>query len=163
MIPRYRILEQRTLEELEELDRTVDTVKRHWQTAETADDQDAYINSVALNLHSFYSGLERIFELVAVQLDEGKLGGPDWHAEMLRQMALDLGEVRPPVLSKATVSDLDEYRKFRHRVRSIYASHLDPHRMEDLVADLPAVWRQARRELEEFARFLDTMVHADET
>ena len=24
-------------------------------------DQDAYINSVALNLHSFYSGLERLF------------------------------------------------------------------------------------------------------
>jgi hypothetical protein len=52
---------------------------------------------VALNLHSFYSGLERVFELVATQLDEGRLAGADWHAELLRQMAIDLDEARPVV------------------------------------------------------------------
>ena len=42
--------------------------------AQTAIDQDAYLNSVALNLHSFYSGLERIFELIAQELDGGVRG-----------------------------------------------------------------------------------------
>lgn len=31
-------------------------------------DQDIYLDSVALNLHGFYSGLERLFELVARHL-----------------------------------------------------------------------------------------------
>lgn len=163
MIPRYRVLQMRILEELRELDETAASIESHWQTAmAVAVDQDAYINSVALNLHSFYSGLERIFELVAIELDEGRLGGPDWHSELLRQMSLDLGDARPPVLGKATVAKLDEYRKFRHRIRSIYATHLDPKRMEALVVDLSTVWQQARQELEEFAKLLDRLVYSDE-
>jgi uncharacterized protein YukE len=163
MIPKYRILQRRILDELDEIDRTVATIQRHWQGAASgAADTDAYVNSVALNLHSFYSGLERIFELVATQLDEGRLAGTDWHAELLRQMAIDLEEARPAVLSKATMSELDEYRKFRHRIRSIYATHLDPSRMEDLVIDLPEVWRQARQEIETFTDFLDQLTHADQ-
>ncbi len=163
MIPKYRILQRRILDELDEIDRTVATIQRHWQGAVSgASDPDAYVNSVALNLHSFYSGLERIFELVAMQLDEGRLGGAEWHAELLRQMAIDLDETRPAVLSKATALELDEYRKFRHRVRSIYATHLDPVRMEDLVIDLPDVWRQVRQEIEAFAGFLGSLADADQ-
>ena len=40
---------------------------------------------MALNLHSFYSALERIFELIAQELDGGVLGGDAWHTEMLRE------------------------------------------------------------------------------
>ncbi len=162
MIPKYRILQRRILDALDEIDSTVATIQRHWQGAASgAADPDAYVNSVALNLHSFYSGLERIFELVATQLDEGRLGGADWHAELLRQMAINLDETRPAVLSKTAAIALDEYRKFRHRVRSVYATHLDPERMEDLVIDLPHVWRQVRQEIEAFAGFLDQLTHAD--
>lgn len=163
MIPKYRILQRRILDELDEIDRIVSTIQRHWQGAVSgAADPDAYINSVALNLHSFYSGLERIFEMVAMQLDEGRLGGADWHAELLRQMATDLGETRPAVLSRTAALELDEYRKFRHRVRSIYATHLDPRRMENLVIDLPDVWRQVRQEFDAFAGFLDQLTRADQ-
>lgn len=63
---------------------------------------------------------------------------------------------------KLTVMELDEYRKFRHRIRSIYATHLDPSRMEDLVIDLPEVWRKSRQEIETFADFLDQLTHADQ-
>jgi hypothetical protein len=163
VIPRYRVLERRILQELGELDQTEATIQRHWQRAlSTERDQDAYVNSVALNLHSWYSGLERIFELVAIELEEGKLGGPDWHAELLRQMSLDLGDTRPPVLTRETVTELDEYRKFRHRIRSIYATHLDPERMESLVNRLPRVWRQTRHEIESFTDLLAKLALADE-
>lgn len=33
---------------------------------------DHYLDGVALNLHGFYSGLERIFELVATRVDNTK-------------------------------------------------------------------------------------------
>jgi len=76
-------------------------------------DQDAYLNSVAFNLHSLYSGLERVFELVAIELDGGPLGRENRHVELLRQMVLDLPETRPPALENNTSIQLDEYRKFR--------------------------------------------------
>ncbi|MCS6845394.1 MAG: hypothetical protein NZ528_13905 [Caldilineales bacterium] len=76
-------------------------------------------------------------------------------------MALDLGEARPPVISKDTAYRLDEYRKFRRRVRSLYAAHLDPDRMRDLVHALPDVWRRARLDLEQFLAFLDQLARAE--
>jgi len=72
---------------------------------------------VALNLHSFYSALERVFELIALELDGGALGGENWHTELLRQMSTDVPGVRPPVLQPDTAAGLDEYRKFRHRMK----------------------------------------------
>jgi hypothetical protein len=163
MIPRYRLLQQRIRQELSELQRTQALVQRHWQSALTsAIDQDAYLNSVALNLHSFYSGLERIFELIASDIDGSKVGGGDWHTELLRQMTLDLGKLRPPVLSVEPVAQLDELRRFRHLVRNIYASNLSRGRMQLLVTDLPALWQQVKEQLEGFCGYLDEMSRADE-
>jgi hypothetical protein len=48
------------------------------------------------------------------------------------------------------------------RYRSIYATHLDPSRMEDLVIDLPEVWLQTRREIKTFAGFLYQLTYADQ-
>lgn len=155
MIARYHALARRIEVELEELERTQAAIQRHWEAARrVATDQDAYLNSVALNLHSFYSGLERLFELIALEFDGGLLGGDTWHAELLRQIALDVPDVRPPVLQPNTASQLDEYRKFRHRIRNIYATNLDPDRMAPLVIGLPALWSRIRKELTAFLSFL---------
>jgi hypothetical protein len=163
MIPRYRLLQQRIRQELTDLDRTHAAVQRHWQTAQTAVvDEDAYLNSVALNLHSFYSGLERIFELIADELDGNRLGGADWHTELLRQMTLDLGSVRPPVLTPKAAQELDELRRFRHVVRNIYAANLIPNRIRPLVEELPAIWMDLRGQLETFNAYLDDLSRADE-
>ena len=164
MMARYQSLAQRLRSDMEELERTQAAVRRHWRGFGSADaDPDAYLNSVAFNLHGLYCGLERMFELIAIELDGGTLGGERWHSELLNQMALDLPKVRPPVLVKATAMRLDEYRKFRHLVRNIYATNLDPDRMEALVASLPAVWSQVRQELSEFIRFLERLARADES
>ena len=163
MIPRYQLLQSRILAELRELERTQAAVWRQWQTSlRVAIDQDVYINSVALNLHSFYSGLERIFEMIAGQIDGGKLEGRDWHTELLRQMTLDLPGVRPPVLDRRSAEQLDELRSFRHLVRTIYAANLVPQRMQPMVEMLPDLWLDVRRQLEAFAAYLETLSHADE-
>ena len=163
MISRYQMLQSRVLAEVGELDRTQAAVRRQWQTSlRVAVDQDVYINSVALNLHSFYSGLERIFDLIAVQIDGGKLEGHDWHRELLRQMTLDLPGVRPAVLSRHSAEQLDELRSFRHLVRNIYAATLIPQRMQPIVEMLPDLWADVRRQLETFAAYLGTLSRADE-
>jgi hypothetical protein len=155
MIARYQTLARRIQLEIEELERTQAVIERHWQTARrTTTDPDAYLNSVALNLHTFYSGLERIFELIALELDGGLLGGDAWHTELLRQIALDVPDVRPCVIRPDTAAQLDEYRKFRHRIRNIYTTNLDADRMAHLVVGLATLWPQIREELTAFIGFL---------
>lgn len=159
---RRQALAQRIRLEVDELERTVSAVLRHWQRAQSSvEDQDAFLNSVALNLHSFYNGLERVMELLAVEMDGGTLGGETWHTEPLRQMTLELPSVRPAVLSTETAEGLDEYRKFRYRVRNIYATHLSPDRMEYLVESLPATWQRVQIEILAFANFLDRLENND--
>jgi hypothetical protein len=60
---------------------------------------DGYWDGVALNLHSFYSGAERIFEDIARTIDGNIPSGPDWHIGILVQMAAEVSELRPPVIS----------------------------------------------------------------
>jgi len=59
VIGRYRALSRRITDQLDLLERTVSAARRHWHLAGAATEQEAYLNSVALNLHAFYSGLER--------------------------------------------------------------------------------------------------------
>ncbi len=146
MMARYRTLAQRIRMEIDEIERTQAAVLRHWQAVRVVStDQDAYLNSVALDLHGWYSGIERVFELIAVEIDGGALGGEAWHTELLRQMTLDLPETRPPVIQRDTAVQLDEYRKFRHRIRNIYATNLEPARMQPLVIGLPDLWSRVNR------------------
>jgi len=162
MMARYQALAQRIRTEMEDLERTQAIIQRHWHSARSASvDPDAYLNSVALNLHSWYSGLERVFELIALELDGGTLGGEAWHTELLRQVALDLPNVRPPVIQSETAMHLDEYRKFRHRIRNIYATSLDPDRMQSLVEELPTLWASVRGEIAAFSMFLDSLAGTD--
>jgi hypothetical protein len=146
-------LSQRICDELEELERMVQRAREGWRRAEARSD-DLYLDGVALNLHSFYSGLERLFQLIATAIDGSMPEGANWHQALLEQMAQELPGVRPAVLSQATREALDEYRGFRHVVRHVYAFRLDAVRMRPLVQDIPGVWSHVRSELMAFSRFL---------
>ena len=162
MIARYQTLRQRIEQEREEIERTLSVIQRHWEKALLGGpDQDAYVNSVALNLHSFYAGLEHIFQLIAIELDGGTLGGEAWHSELLRQMTLDVPEVRPPVLRPETAQELNEFRKFRHLIRNIYATNIDPVRVGELVAKLSNLRAKLQQDLDAFVAFLSTLAQAD--
>jgi len=57
-------LSERIQSEVVDLESVIDRIKVGWQRSKRSGD-DYYLDSVALNLHGFYSGLERIFELIA--------------------------------------------------------------------------------------------------
>ena len=163
MMARYLALGQRIQQELEEIETTVDAVRRDWQTgqAEPAH-RAAYTSSVALGLHRFYSDLEGVLALFAVEIDGGALGGEAWHAYLLREMALELAEVRPAVLERSTAERLDEYRRFRHLTRNIYNVRLESARVTDLVEQLPQIWQKVQAELKLFIDFLRELARADQ-
>jgi len=52
---------------------------------------------------------------------------------------------------------LDQLRRFRHLVRNLYATDLEPDRMAALFAVLPGLWPALRAELEAFGNFLQAM------
>lgn len=49
-------------------------------------DQDLYIDSVALNLHDFNAGFERVFQQIAATVDSNVPSSSEWHRELLEQM-----------------------------------------------------------------------------
>ncbi|MCX5643956.1 MAG: hypothetical protein NTZ17_04625 [Phycisphaerae bacterium] len=78
-------------------------VEEGWQRARLSAD-DYYLDAVALNLHGFYGGLERIFERIATVVDGARPSGEHWHQALLRQMAEEMPGVRPAVISEAPTS-----------------------------------------------------------
>ncbi|MDD5435110.1 MAG: hypothetical protein PH343_06750 [Nitrospira sp.] len=121
------------------------------------EDQDLYIDSAALSLHDFYSGLERIFHHIAASVDNSVPSGYEWHRELLRQMAISLPQLRPHVLSQESIQSLDEYLAFRHVVRNIYAFQFNPERIERLIVELPHVFSIVSSDLKAFADFLEQL------
>lgn len=75
-------LAARICDELAELDHLADCVAKAWERALSAGD-DYYLDSVALNLHGFYSGLERIFELITATIDNARPKGENWRQALL--------------------------------------------------------------------------------
>lgn len=78
-----KILAARILAELKEIVNLVERAKQGWERAKRKND-DYYLDGVALNLHGFYSGLERIFEKIASAIDGTVPGGANWHQELLK-------------------------------------------------------------------------------
>jgi hypothetical protein len=144
--------------ELRELETVVARTKRIWREAPAAAD-DVYVDATALNLHSFYAGLERVFELIADNIDKTKPTGAAWHQELLRQMAAEIPGVRPAVLSSEARNKLDHFRGFRHVVRNVYTFHLDPEQIGQLVAQLTPLMERITEELISFADFLEQIAN----
>lgn len=162
MIKRYAIVAARIRQELTSLERVVNRAERAIAAArQRPEEQDLYLDSAALNLHDFYAGLERIFRHVAAMVDQSVPSGPEWHRELLRQMNVDLSQIRPQVISAETVKTVDEYLRFRHVVQNIYTFEFDPERIEHLVQHLRPSFEQAKVELLAFTDFLDKLVQGE--
>ena len=116
---------------------------------------DDYWDGVALNLHSFYSGVEQIFEDIARTVDGGLPTGPEWHTSLLRQMTVEMGKQRPAVIRMETRQSLDAYRGFRHVARNVYAFNLRPARLNELVLDVSNCFSDLTMDLLAFADFLE--------
>lgn len=159
MSERYLVLAARIRQELEALEKVATRAKRALALAHKyPDDEDLYLDAVALNLHDFYTGLERVFYHIAATLDEVVPQSRDWHQELLKQMAEERPQIRPAVISEETRESLDEYLRFRHVVRNIYAFEFDSERLGRLVQGLDFVFPRINKELQAFAQFLERLV-----
>lgn len=152
----YVQLAERIRGEVLELERVLQRAEQSWARAKSTPEEYAFLDSVALNLHAFYSGLERLFELIARHVDQALPGGEMWHRDLLERMAQHVKGIRPAVIGQESARFLDELRRFRHLVRNVYTTMM-PEKMEGLMEVLPRLWPQLRAELLAFADFLDAL------
>lgn len=101
----YAVLSARIRAEIEDLDRVGLRVARAIEVARKAgEEQDVYLDSIALNLHDVYSGYERVFKLVAEALDDEVPEGSGWHRSLLA--------TRLPDVMAACRADLERFLAF---------------------------------------------------
>ena len=154
----YANLVERIRNEMLDLGQVISRIDQSWaKLQQTSDVSFAYVDSVALNLHGFYSGLETLFVQISRQVDRHLSEGSNWHRDLLLQMVQDLPSIRPAVISLETFAYLDQLRRFRHLVRNVYTITLSTEKMSDLVAFLPDLWSQVRAELLAFADYLEAL------
>lgn len=110
--------------------------------------------ALAAVLHSFYTGVEHIFLIIAKRFDQHTPAGSAWHRELLVQMSTATPQ-RTAIVSPTLAQELAAYLAFRHFFRHAYAVLLDWRRMEAIVGTLPDVWARAKMEL---TAFLDRQV-----
>jgi uncharacterized protein YutE (UPF0331/DUF86 family) len=115
--------------------------------------QDIFAESLALKLHNFYTGCDRIFQIIASELNGGKPSSYDWHRRLLERMALSQ-DYRPPVITAETLTHLKDYLAFRHIVRNIYGFELDFDRLESLVQNYFKVHQDFLRDIQNFITWL---------
>jgi len=140
-------------EELKSITILLPRIETAWKKAARNSD-DLYLDSVALNLHGFYAGIERIFELIAKRIDDSLPSGENWHRELLKQMTIDINKVRPAVISKSTYEYLNNYRGFRHIVRNVYTFNLSVPKLQVLIEQLQATYSSFKNDIEAFCHFI---------
>jgi len=111
------------------------------------------MGSLALLLHSFYNGLENIFNRIARKIDKNLPDGREWHKELLDLMTRQTEKRSHVVLSDRTHKELKEYLGFRHFSRHSYAFDLNWDLMKDLVLMLEDI---KERTIDDIKSFLVT-------
>jgi hypothetical protein len=95
LIPEYFVLIERIDQELDDLENVISCAERGVLAAQNqSEEEDLFIDAVALNLHDFYTGFERIFQQIGSIVDGYIPGGANWHRDLLQKMQLEIPELR---------------------------------------------------------------------
>lgn len=117
---------------------------------------------VAVALNDYYLATEKIFRMIAVELDGGLPGGEYWRKQLLTNMSLEVPGVRPPLLEEATALQLDELRRFRCLFHNTYNFALDPARIIELAKKVPNITEHLRGEVAVFCRKIQALYNVSD-
>ena len=85
--------------------------------------RDVHVESLATNLQGLYTMAEALLKQVLDEVDGRLMKSETWHKDLLIQ-AHSSSDIRPSVISPRSFDVLDELLRFRHAVRSNYATSL---------------------------------------
>ena len=108
-------------------------------------------------LHDFYTGIEKIFESIAKEVDNRLPMGEEWPSELLHQMTLDIPGLRPRVITAHTEKKLREYLSFCHLFRKRYGFELDWQKLKELLLTIPQIRSSLENEMGKFFEVLSPL------
>lgn len=155
MTVRYVVLAEEIENEIQKLKKVESKIQRIVSTLKKGKvEKEIYLDALALTLHSFYTGLENIFENIAAKVDGDIPAGESWHTDLLIQMATTLKDIRPNVISESLAAELRELLAFRHRIRNIYSFDIDETHVLRICGRLNSFRKKLFEELHSFVGFL---------
>jgi hypothetical protein len=114
----------------------------------------------AVALHHAFGAVEAALSRVARLLEGSVPEGPDSHRALLETMALEIPEVRPVVLSQASLSLLRRLLGFRHFFRHAYAVSFDAAQLEALRRDALSLQVPLAQDFQRLDAFLEAVARA---
>ena len=108
------------------------------------------VRGLASVLQDFYSGVERVFERIAAELEGELPRGADWHNQLLNRMKVEVEGVRPPVLTSSLAERLRPFLRFRQLFRDIGGGKMRWERSTELLAEADEVWPLLEQQMQEF-------------
>lgn len=105
--------------------------------------------------HDFYSGVERIFERIALRLGPGLPVGNGWHTILLRGMESSVEGIRSEVIDHSLALRLLDYLRFRHLFRHTYGYELQWEKLRPLVEGIEETLTLLREQVDRFLNKLE--------
>lgn len=138
----------------EEIDKLLNLKSEYQEFLKKYPQMDKYLlRTKASYLADFYIGVERIFKIIAEEINGGLPKGENWHKRLLLDMSLKIGQ-RTPVISKVLYENLLKFLGFRHVVRHIYGFELNENRLNELADIYESVLEGFIKEMEMFCNSL---------
>ena len=142
------------LSEIEQISRLMDEYSDFLH--KYSDHMDVYLLRVKASfMADFYSGIEKIFNIIVEELNGGAPRGEGWHKRLLHTMSLETKGIRPAVISNRLYMDLLKFLGFRHVFRQAYGFQLDKVKLEELEKIFIKTWKKFSQEIIKFCNFID--------
>ncbi len=154
-----RKLTERINDECIKIESTVDAIVKGLEDIETAPNiYKDYIEEAIVNkLADVYSGIERIFERIASEVDGYTPRGNRWHKDLLEQMTEQRPE-RSPVISQDIFHLLSQLLEYRHKVNKLYADELLYENTEEHAKSIRNLFQSFLNDLK---MFTESLVYED--
>jgi uncharacterized protein YutE (UPF0331/DUF86 family) len=154
-----KVVNARINEELKNISTLTDELKQKklYQLIDGFVDDSFFLRSIGSVLHDFYVAVENTLKIICSEVDEKLPEGSNWHILLLKQASYEIPDVRPAVISKRTMDNLDKYRAFRHIFRNVYGYNLDSKRIKELLLELPETVELFTEDVLTFMNLLDQL------
>ncbi len=139
----FDVLKSQVISELKELRRLLEEAA----LVEKKKQSKINIRAGASILHDFYTGAERIFQMIASNIDERVPSGMSWHTELLNQKTLNILGLRSAIISRETAKMLYEYLRFKHLFRKRYGFELEWIDIKRLLKKMPEVYTALEKDI----------------
>ena len=110
--------------------------------------------TIGKHLADCYMGIEYIFKQIALEVDLRLSDGIRWNKELLEQMTQPNDE-RPPVISKKTFEELQEYLVYHHHYYDVPSDEQDFEKTKHKAKQIGDVFHNLNIELDTFIEFLN--------